>query len=54
LGLRPQDCVFVDDQLRNVRGGERAGMRCVHFDVARPAASYEAALRWLGLQLRRP
>lgn len=49
LGLLSQDCVFVDDQLRNVHGGERAGMRCVHFDVAQPQASYDAALRLLGL-----
>ncbi|WP_341890007.1 HAD-IA family hydrolase [Variovorax sp. YR752] len=49
LGVAPEACVFVDDQLRNVRGGERAGLRTVHFDVMQPQASYDAALRLLGL-----
>lgn len=49
LGLSAPDCVFVDDQLRNVRGGERAGLRTVHFDVMQPQASYDAALHLLGL-----
>jgi putative hydrolase of the HAD superfamily len=49
LGLPAADCVFVDDQLRNVEGGRRAGMQVVHFDVARPADSYAQALKLLGL-----
>ena len=49
LGLPPADCVFVDDQLRNVRGGERAGLACVHFDVLQPGASYRQALALLGV-----
>lgn len=44
LGLDAEDCVFVDDQLRNVQGGMRAGLHCVHFDVRRPAASFGEAL----------
>lgn len=44
LGLPAGACVFVDDQLRNVEGGRAAGMRTVHFDVARPARSYAEAL----------
>ncbi|TPM35695.1 HAD-IA family hydrolase [Mesorhizobium sp. B2-3-4] len=44
LGLPAGACVFVDDQLRNVEGGHAAGMRTVHFDVARPAHSYAEAL----------
>ncbi len=44
LGVRARDCVFVDDQLRNVDGARRAGWQAVHFDVRRPAASFEAAL----------
>ncbi len=50
LGLRPEDCVFVDDQARNVDGARRAGMPAVHFDVMQPRASYDQALRLLGLQ----
>lgn len=49
LGLAPQACVFVDDQLRNVLGGQRAGLRTVHFDVTAPRASYDQALALLGL-----
>jgi putative hydrolase of the HAD superfamily len=44
LGLPPGACVFVDDQQRNIDGGRAAGMRTVHFDVARPAFSYAEAL----------
>ncbi|MDF2388281.1 HAD-IA family hydrolase, partial [Nostoc ellipsosporum NOK] len=44
LGLPAGACVFVDDQLRNVEGGHAAGLRTVHFDVARPAQSYAEAL----------
>lgn len=49
LGVAPEDCVFVDDQLKNITGGVAAGMACVHFDVTAPAESYARALRLLGL-----
>ena len=49
LGLTPADCVFVDDQLRNIHGAQSAGMQVVHFDVMRPQVSYDRALRLLGL-----
>lgn len=48
LGLAAGACVFVDDQLRNVEGARRAGMRAVHFDVTQPAQSYRQALALLG------
>lgn len=47
LGLPAGACVFVDDQLRNITGAERAGMQVVHFDVKQPAASYRRALDML-------
>lgn len=47
LAVLPQDCVFVDDQLRNVRGAEQVGMAAVHFNVQDPAASFEQALQLL-------
>lgn len=50
LKLNPADCVFVDDQLRNVRGGQAFGMPCVHFDVLQPGKSYAEALQLLGLK----
>lgn len=49
LGLPAEDCVFVDDQQKNIKGGAAAGMACVHFDVTQPATSYAQALRLLGL-----
>ena len=48
LGLPARDCVFVDDQARNVEGARRAGMQVVAFDVTAPEASYRQALRLLG------
>lgn len=50
LGLTPSDCVFVDDQLKNIRGGKKFGMKCVHFQVTDPQASYREALQLLGLE----
>jgi putative hydrolase of the HAD superfamily len=44
LGLPAEACVFVDDQAKNVRGGQNAGFRTIHFDVTRPAESFAAAL----------
>ncbi|WP_432729198.1 HAD-IA family hydrolase [Variovorax sp. W6] len=49
LGLSADACVFVDDQLRNIAGAERVGMRTVHFDVIHPGASYAKALALLGV-----
>ncbi|MCP5266193.1 MAG: HAD-IA family hydrolase [Burkholderiaceae bacterium] len=54
LGLAPADCVFVDDQLRNVRGAEDFGMRAVHFDVRAPAQGYRRALALLGVCADKP
>lgn len=47
LGLPPADCVFVDDQWRNIEGAQKAGWQTVHFDVQSPAASYATALSLL-------
>ena len=47
LGLSASDCVFVDDQKKNLRGAEAVGMPFVHFDVTRPAESYAQALGML-------
>jgi uncharacterized protein (UPF0261 family) len=49
LGVAAADCVFVDDQRRNVDGARRAGMQAVHFDVRRPGESYRQALALLGV-----
>ncbi len=52
LDLQAGDCVFVDDQLRNVRGAEAVGMRTVHFDVRDPQGGYARALSLLGIETR--
>lgn len=49
LGMAAADAVFVDDQMRNVRGAQAVGLPAVHFDVMRPGPSYERALALLGL-----
>jgi putative hydrolase of the HAD superfamily len=49
LGLCAADCVFVDDQKRNIDGADAVGLPAVHFDVTRPAASFALALQILGL-----
>ncbi|MBR0798981.1 HAD-IA family hydrolase [Bradyrhizobium jicamae] len=51
LGLEAEDCVFVDDQRRNIVGATACSMRTVLFDVRNPAASYSEALRHFGLEL---
>ena len=49
LGLWGDDCVFVDDQFRNVQGAIQLGWQVVQFDVTQPADSFQRALRLLGL-----
>ncbi|MFB9269198.1 HAD-IA family hydrolase [Bradyrhizobium erythrophlei] len=50
LALEAEDCVFVDDQRRNIVGAAACNMRTVLFDVRNPAASYSEALRHFGLE----
>ena len=42
LGARAEDCMFVDDLPRNLRGAEKAGMRAVQM------ARTERVERWDG------
>ena len=48
LGIAARDCVFVDDQKRNIDGADAFGMQTVHFDVTNPQDSYDRALTLLG------
>jgi epoxide hydrolase-like predicted phosphatase len=41
LGLNAQDCLFIDDQERNISGGLKAGLHCVWFDVKNPQQSFD-------------
>lgn len=54
LGLPAADCVFVDDQLRNIKGAEALSLPAVHFDVMAPSQSYAEALRLLDLERTDP
>lgn len=49
LALPAEDCVFVDDQHRNITGAEAIGMQTIHLDVTRAAESFSAALHLLGV-----
>ena len=49
LGLDRKNCVFVDDQKKNIEGAAAVALPHVHFDVTRPAESYAQALKMLGL-----
>lgn len=48
LGVAPPECVFVDDQMRNIDGAVAAGMAAVWFDVTQPQAACDEARRLLG------
>ncbi len=50
LDLAAADCVFVDDQARNIAGADALGLQVVKFDVRHPAAGYNEALALLGLK----
>jgi putative hydrolase of the HAD superfamily len=54
LCLPATDCIFVDDQHRNIVGAAAAGMRTVHFDVREPQRSFTEALGHFGLALDMP
>jgi len=47
LAIEAKDCVFVDDQAKNLNGAVAVGMPYVHFDVTRPGESYALALDML-------
>ena len=47
LEMPASDCVFVDDQKKNLKGAKTVGMPFVHFDVTRPGESYAEALEKL-------
>ncbi len=49
VGIDRADCVFVDDQLKNIEGAAAVNLPHVHFDVLQPAQSYAQALTMLGL-----
>jgi putative hydrolase of the HAD superfamily len=49
LDLAADEVVFIDDQWRNVEGGEKVGIRSIHLDITRYGASLAEARALLGL-----
>lgn len=49
LGVKPKDCLFIDDQMINISGAQRVGLQTVHFDVTKPVKSYAKAEFLAGL-----
>ena len=41
LNLRARDCLFIDDQKRNIDGAKNIGLSTIHFNVIEPRASYK-------------
>jgi putative hydrolase of the HAD superfamily len=39
ISLSNSECLFIDDQKRNIDGALAVGLACVHFDVMNPGAS---------------
>jgi putative hydrolase of the HAD superfamily len=54
LDIGVKNCVFVDDQQRNVAGAEAVGMQAVKFDVREPARSFAKALSLLQALTKEP
>jgi hypothetical protein len=52
LGVQAQDCVFMDDQPRNVAGSDRAGWQPIALDVRRPDEGFARALQALAVGVR--
>jgi len=50
LDLEANQCVFLDDQIRNITGAQEFGMKTVHFDVKDPLRSYQQSLELLELK----
>lgn len=41
LNLEAQEVLFVDDQLRNIVGAMKCGLKTLHFDITQPKACYD-------------
>ncbi|WP_103863540.1 HAD-IA family hydrolase [Aquimarina sp. I32.4] len=49
LQLQPNEVLFVDDQLRNIAGAMKCGLRTLHFDITQPDACYQYILNVLNI-----
>jgi 2-haloacid dehalogenase len=44
FGLQPQQTLFIDDNLRNVKAAEQAGLQAIHFQT--PAQVKQCLIQW--------
>lgn len=42
MGVQPQDCIFIDDQIKNVEAARAVGMNAIHLTDYKNPASYQA------------
>ena len=47
LGLSADQCIFIDDQPKNISGAQLVGLNAIHFDVVRPKESFSTVLNLL-------
>ena len=44
LGLSADQCIFIDDQPKNILGAKRVGLNAIQFNVLKPKESFAAVL----------
>lgn len=50
LEISAEDAIFIDDQIKYVRGAEAVGIRSIHLDITNPNTATDAARMLLGLE----
>lgn len=51
LNVLPNEVLFVDDQLRNIFGAIKCGLKTLHFDITEPDACFDYVRSVMGLEL---
>ena len=46
-GLNPEQIIFIDDQRRNIKGAQKAGLQAIQFDVKNPDKAFQKAMKLL-------
>jgi putative hydrolase of the HAD superfamily len=54
LGLPAEAAIFIDDQIKNIRGAEAVGIRSIQLDLRNPNAAFDTARALLGLKTHAP
>ncbi|HLL28047.1 MAG TPA: HAD-IA family hydrolase [Xanthobacteraceae bacterium] len=50
LRLQAEEAIFIDDQIKNIRGAEAVGIRSIHLDICDPNTAFDVAYALLGLK----